>query len=257
MFKYKALHNQGKTESNLLNDMINHTKDWDSMMVKGSLTTSCHECSHMASAEIRNSDIVFEKNGQIYIPQPEKTNEFFGEKHNGFYLFNDLAYKCLEPNIRKSDAAEYVHSQLRGFRYKTYITGQTAWDDQPLYIFDEWNAYIAGAECSVEIGKKGIMQNKGTDVSSGPMEFLIYSCALVLAIKKKDPEYFNKQVDFMQFFNYQYKRAVAASTASSEIFPWDGTKKLLNDWNSSLCKEYRDLFDKDFEPINPKDIEGI
>lgn len=257
MFKYIQIHSQAKTQSDLLNDMINHTKDWESMMVRGSLTTSCHECSHMASAEIRNKNIKFEKISGSYMPQPIIDEGYFGEKHNGFYLFNNLAYKCLEPNIRKSDAAQYVHSQLKGFRYKTYITGQTAWDDQPLYIVDEWNAYIAGAECAIEVGKKGITQNKGTDISSGPMEFLIYSCALILAIKKKDPEYFNRQVDFMQFFNHQYKRAVAASSGASEIFPWDGTKKLLDAWNSPICKEYRDLLQEDFKPITPEDVEGI
>ena len=236
MFTYKALHQAGKTQSDLLNDMINNTKDWEQMMVRGSLTSSCHECSHMASAEIRNKERV---------------------KSNAFYLFNDKAYKCTEPNLRKSDAAQYIHSQLRYSRFKTYITGQTAWDDQPLYIMDEWNAYIAGAECAIEISKKGINQNKGTDISFGPIEFLIYSCGLILAIKKKDPRFFEKELDFMGFVRYQRDRALSAATEANSIYPWNATAKLLDLWNGPICKEYRDLFPDEPFVITPQDVEGI
>jgi len=235
MFTYKEIHKNGKTQSSLLNDMINHTRGWEQMMVRGSMSSSCHECSHAASAEIRNKEKV---------------------KSNGFYLFNDLAYVCPEPKIRKSDAASFIHSQLRGPRYKTYITGQTAWDDQPLYIMDEWNAYIAGAECAVEIGKKGIMENKGTDISSGPIEFLIYSCGLLLAIQKKNPQFFEEQADFMEFFNYQYKRSITAAESASALFPWDSTTKLIEQWNGPICQEYRALLNTDTK-ITPPDVEGI
>jgi hypothetical protein len=246
--EFSTVHNECQTKSKLLNDTANHTKGWRTMMDR-SLSTSRHEVGHLLSADIRNN----------VLKNPVKSPK------NGFYLGNNKFYICTEPKIRKSHVAPYVHSQLRGFRFKTYITGQTAWDDTALYVFDEWNQYCLGTECAIELNSLGDTSNKGTDISSGPVEFLVYSMSLVLAVKDKDPDYFNREPDFLPFCSYQAARALKLSREANMIYPWDATTNYLKAWDSDMCKEYRAMLTlpgpnpnppnpNPKKPLNPEDF---
>lgn len=256
----KPLHNECQTKSKLLNDMANHTYNWRQMWVSNSMTTSCHECSHAVSADLRNDKLVAgEAFGEtLWQPDTNHKKPFTGPNENGFYLFDNKAFKCKEPKVRKSHAAEYVPNTLRGFRFNTYITGQTAWDDTPLYIFDEWSAYIAGSSCAIELAEMGDMSPRGTDISSGPVEFLMYSMGLVLAVEKRDKDYFTREPNFLPFCSYQAARALKTAEKCNEYFPWDATKKYLDLWNSDTCKAYREILGETPtptpKPLNPEDF---
>lgn len=248
------INNDGNTKSKILNDCINHTNYWRQMSDRN-LSTFVHECSHAVHADIRNDKvkIIKTKVGYLPIPDPDFNRPKMGVGENGFYMLNNKAYKCKEPPIKKSQVAPYVHSQLRGFRFKTYITGQTAWDNQPLYVLDEWSAYLNGTECAIELASMNDMANKGTDISSGPVEFLMYSMGLVMAVRKLSPKWFDEEPDFMKFCSYQATRAVKLATEANKIFPWDTTSKYLDAWEGPICKEYRDLLG-DFKPLNLEDF---
>ena len=115
-----------------------------------------------------------------------------GAKANGFYLLKDRAFIIPEPKIKKSHAASYIPSSLRGFRYSTYVSGQSAWDNEPLYLFDEWVAYINGGKVGVARHKAGLYKTQGgwtTGVVDGALEFTPYAIGLVMAVEKGDPSY--------------------------------------------------------------------
>lgn len=89
-------------------------------------TTTIHECSHGINADLRNK----------FYP---------GKRENCFYLLNDEYAHFPEPNWRKREVIPYIPDEYRrGTLYSTYVSGSN-WDDRPLYLWDEWTAYVNGA----------------------------------------------------------------------------------------------------------------
>jgi hypothetical protein len=251
---YPKIHNDANTEFSVYNECVNHCKKYEDYLVRGSLSTSSHEINHKISSDLRmmknsysffvspeDEDIIINENLQ---PKESMRGRSFGSgKRNGFYLGNDIAILLEEPNIRKSQVAEFILPQFRKSRFNTYITGQTAWDDTPLYICDEWNAYIWGTECAVELGKKGNQQNKGTDISMGPIEFMIYVLGMCLTIKKYDPDYLDE--NFMEFINFQVERSMKSVNECLKYFDWAETRQLLVEFDSPEATIYKDLLSKE------------
>jgi hypothetical protein len=130
-----------------------------------------------------------------------------GTKINGFYVLDGRAVIIEEPNMRKSRVAEFVPQNLRSYRYPTYITGQRAWDDTPLYIYDEWSAYVLGGMTNVDDVKNGVYKGGWTDGVSGCIGFSIYAVATCMAIEKYDPNYWENNRQFRNFTIWQLKRA--------------------------------------------------
>jgi hypothetical protein len=152
--------------------------------------TAAHETSHGIHAHLRN-----------YIaPQP------IG--YNAFYVLGNKAAIVEEPDMRKSDIKAHVASVLRGPRYQLYLEQQIAWDDSPLYIFDEWNAYVNGAAVGVGQVEAGLYDGQWTDAVMGPLEFTVYALATASAIKAKDPSYYNSNMQFRCFTAFNIKRAM-------------------------------------------------
>jgi hypothetical protein len=198
-------------------------------MVGQDIATSTHECSHSASSEIRNGTT---------------------GKNNGFYCFKDRAVIFSEPKTVKSKAAEFIPQELRGSRFSTYITGQTAWEGEPLYIFDEWNAYINGMEVLKE---KIYSEYQNMDFTCGPVEFMMYGMGLVLAIQKYDPEYFKREPNFLPFVQFQVDRSLQAESLQKD-YPWDKTKFYLNKWPT--CKDYLSILGQ-VNPISRDDFDMV
>ncbi len=149
-----------------LTDIANHLPSsygnqyWDADPI-----TAGHETSHGIHAHLR-----------VYVHQGS-------ERVNAFYVLGDKAAYVVEPGIRKSAIAAHVPASLRGSRYALYITGQVAWDDTPLYIWDEWNAYVNGAEVGVDMATSGLWTRGWRDAVMGPIEFNVYALATAMAVK--------------------------------------------------------------------------
>ena len=101
-------------ENSVLGDILSHSRGAPFGDGSGR-STNGHETTHGINSEIRNSH-----NSQ--------------GKVNGFYVLEGRGVVIEEPNMRKSRVAEFVPQSLRSYRYGTYITGQSAWDDTPLYL---------------------------------------------------------------------------------------------------------------------------
>ena len=154
------------------------------------LVTFGHETSHGIHAHLRN----YENNT--------------GAIANAFYVLGNKAAIVEEPNIRKSDIAPYVPQSLREFRYGTYVTGASSWDDRPLYIWDEWNAYVNGAEVGINRVSEGLWTEGWRD-QSGNFEFVVYAMALGHCVSENDPTFFADNEQFKAFLRWNTERAMA------------------------------------------------
>jgi hypothetical protein len=189
-----------------LTDIANHLpasygdQYWDDDPI-----TAGHETSHGIHAHLR-----------VYIYTGD-------ERVNAFYVLGDKAAYVVEPGIRKSAVAAQVPASLRGSRYSLYVTGQTAWDDTPLYLFDEWNAYVNGAEVGVDMATHGLWNRGWRDAVMGPIEFNVYALATAMAVKAGDPTYFASNTQFKEFLAWNLRRSMELFRAGRALpdFAWD------------------------------------
>jgi hypothetical protein len=143
-----------------------------------------------------------------------------GQRANGFYVLDDRAVLVVEPPIRKSQVAPFVPQALRGSRFGTYVTGQVAWDDRPLYIWDEWNAYVNGSEVAIDLFQRGLWNQGGRDAVSGQLEFTVYALALAMAVEQNAPEYFEQNAQFREFLAFNTQRAMDLFRAGTAMQPF-------------------------------------
>ncbi len=158
-----------------------------------------HETTHGINSHVRN-----------YL---NKT----GGKANGFYALDNRAVVIAEPNMYKNKVAAFIPQSLRGYRFSLYITGQTAWDDTPLYIVDEWVAYVNGGAVGVDLVNRGLFKDQPSDGVSGALEFTVYALGLALAIEKHDPSYLATNTQFREFFAWQTERAMKVFRAGKDM----------------------------------------
>ena len=180
----------GSAWGSALADIANHLpSSYGSTYDDADLVTFGHETSHGIHAHLRN----YENNT--------------GKRANAFYVLGDKAALVVEPAIYKSDVAAYVPSSLREFRFSTYVTGASAWDDTPLYLWDEWNAYVNGAEVGVTRVNEG-QWNDGWRDQSGNLEFVVYAIAVAMAVRDLDPQYFQNNEQFRAFLQWNTERSM-------------------------------------------------
>lgn len=198
-------HRVNATWGPVLTDIMNHevpgeNNDYDDLVTKG------HETSHGIHSYVRNS------------MRPSGT-----PRSNGFYVLENRAVLVAEPNIRKSQIAAYVPASLRESRFSSYITGQSDWDDTPLYVWDEWNAYVNGGATGVDIEEHGLWHAGWRDAVMGPLEFGVYALASGQAVKALDPAYFARETQFKEFlaFNLERTMTVYRKGAAMTSFRWD------------------------------------
>lgn len=220
-------------ENSIYADIINHCQRPDLQYTRD---TNAHESTHGINADIRN-----------YFNSKNRNNP----RVNAFYILGGKAVVVEEPHIRKRDAINYIPQSLRGSRYNLYIRGQNAWDDTPLYIMDEWSSYINGAEVSVEDSKSG--KNKQRyDAVKGALEFTVYSTAICMAVKDKDPQYWENNKQFKRFVLLQLKRSYNIFHEGIQIEQFQGynqTEYLNNLKKSPDANKMRQFLINEFQGI--------
>ncbi|MBL0217613.1 MAG: hypothetical protein IPQ07_27530 [Myxococcales bacterium] len=162
------------------------TQYWDASAI-----TAAHETSHGIHAHLRNYE------------------NHIGVRANAFYVLGNKAALVAEPAIRKQDIKARIPANLRGPRYQLYLVEQTAWDDTPLYVFDEWNAYLNGAEVGIDQVQHGLYTAGWTDAVMGPLEFSAYAIATAKTVSDLDPTYFAANLQFRRFTAWNLQRAMS------------------------------------------------
>lgn len=194
--------------------------------------TDVHETSHFISSALRKGRMGY----------------------NGFYILNDDAVIVKEPPTTIGEVAEYVPKNLRGMRYKLYFVDQRRyWDEQPLYIAEEWNCYTLGGMCAVD-DYNNKRELERTDAVAGMFEFMIYSTALAMCVEDKCPEYWEKNKQFREFIQYRMDTSSMIFAVGRKIpqFKSSSSDKLYQTYyNSDEGKEFQKFIDKYFTNEEP------
>ena len=171
--------------------------------------TNAHETAHGIHATYRN---LYKK--QLRIPV------------NAFYMLGGRIAVVKEPEFLIRHVAANIPQSVRGYRFPLYFVEQLRdWDDTPLYIFDEWTAYICGAECAVDDLEFNNIRDDA-DAVSGCMEFSIYAIATYLTAKTRVPEYLEAEPQFKSVIYYNLTRAEDAFYSGREEFRSTKQEKL-------------------------------
>lgn len=181
-------------------------------------STNVHETAHGIHSYLRN-----------------KYNASLGKRVNGFYVLQGRGVIVEEPNIRKSQINKFVPEILRSYRFDTYLQKQEAWDDTPLYIYDEWVAYVLGGRCNVDDVKQGNHKEGWKDGVSGCLGFSIYAIATAMAVHEHDPEYWENNKQFKDFTIWMLRESYETflSGRNMEEFRWQKQEDLLNNFLTS------------------------
>jgi hypothetical protein len=190
--------------------------------------TNVHETSHYISSELR----------QRHNPG-----------YNCFYILRSQAVVIKEPPTTINQIAPLVPPNLRGSRYKTYLIDQRRyWDESPLYILDEWNAYCLGGMCAIDDYQNKRKLEK-TDALAGMFEFMIYSTALAMCVKERCPEYWKINTQFKDFVGYRIDTVSRIFFINREIpqFKSISSDKLYQTWhNSDEGKSFQSFINDEF-----------
>jgi len=218
-------------ENSVYAGIINYSHD-PTLDIKNRMTCA-HETTHMINAGLRNS---LKK----------------GKNINVFYLPTGWACVIEEPNMRKSQVAQFIPSNVRGYRYSTYVTGATEWDNQPLYLVDEWSAYINGAMVGIDDVNNNRYTDGWTDGVSGCLELSLYCVALSMAIEEYDKEYWNNNDHFKSFMKWNLQRAYNTYIIGKDYpqFKWDKQEEFFRRFRESpSTKKMRDFITEHFDGI--------
>jgi hypothetical protein len=133
------------------------------------LVTWTHECTHGVSALAQN------RHRQ-------------GDRQT-IYLLDGRCVTLRHPRVTIGEVATLVPADLRTGRaagmFRNYMVDQrTYWDDQPLYLLEEWISYTHGA---IARRQAGITTRSDTEWRADVMEE--YVVAMLALARKRDPGY--------------------------------------------------------------------
>lgn len=196
----------GASWGTVLTDIVRHLpRSYGDTYYDSDHVTYGHETSHGIHSHIRN------------------TMNDTGSRANGFYLPGGRACLVREPSMRKSHVAAHIPSTLRWTRYSLYITGSSAWDDTPLYVWDEWNAYVNGAEVGIDRYDAGLWTSGWRGTVDGVIEFVVYGIAVGMAAAEREPGYFAREPNFLAFLAHELERSMALFRRGQviSVMRWD------------------------------------
>jgi hypothetical protein len=115
-----------------------------------------------------------------------------GQPYQGIYVLNDEAIYFWEPRITLADIAREIPHSMRGMSYNLYlIQQQRDWNNNPLYVLDEWQAYSNGSFVAIDLQ----MWQRFECSFRQCLEFLGYSLVMCKLVEERDPNYDSRQLN--------------------------------------------------------------
>jgi hypothetical protein len=230
-----------ESDGSIYADVVNHCKNFRSYLVGDETPSSVHEITHCINSDLRNgmigmSPAHFISGIDYSIGGPNDPIKYpvmqcrcgsplakSAGRINTFYVLENRYVQFDELTSRKKDCIAFIPKSLRADRYDVYVNGQEAWDDCPLYIFDEWVAYLNGAACVLEMYKKLNLKYRSYDFLFGPIEFITYGVATLMAAPSITPE-------LGQFAVWMIQETIRIYSEGKQYAPWkqaDDTYQIL------------------------------
>jgi hypothetical protein len=171
-----------------------------------------HETSHGIASQI-SIKYYNSKNGRVY----------------GLYALANRGIIIQEPPITLSQLATKIPTYLQGKSYYTYFHKQTRYfQNEPLYILDEWISYTNGSAVRAELNIK----NRGETVLQ-MVEFNTYALLLAKATNNQDPQFKN----FIIWNSIRVKKIYDANKVIGGIQSTDEYLKKLK-YVQKISKQY-------------------
>jgi hypothetical protein len=104
-----------------------------------------------------------------------------------FYCLRGRVARFRNPRVSITQVAMATPPALRGKIYNTYLGNPDklrVWDDDPLYIVHEWNAYTNGSQVRKELG-----WDRRGETLAYMAEMGVYVSVLISLTETKDPTY--------------------------------------------------------------------
>lgn len=221
-------------------DVANHCDDWSYYGGSSDMSTNAHEATHGINNQIRNAfrigySFVHHKLGKDSVIKPTLRDLTLGV--NGFYVLKNRAVTIPEPACKKHDIIPFIHAWFRKTRYSLYVAGQSDWDSCPLYIYDEWTAYINQAIVAEDLLAKGLYKDGNQDITYGAVEFVAYGLALCMAADKV-----NALSDLLrEFTRFQIRRAFNAYYVGRGKWPFGEDEIVAQLLDGTEGQTYRDF----------------
>lgn len=220
-------------ENSIYNTIINYSKEKPFGDQYGR-NTNAHETVHGINSYLRN-----------------KYFKELKQDVNGFYAGEGFGIILKNPKLTLRQVKNYIPNCVRGYRFNLYFEKQLVyWDDTPTYPIDEWSAYVAGAECSVDDFNNGIIYSEKCDSVSGTLEFSIYCVCLAKCIKEVDRKYWDENPQFKATIKFYLIKSERVFFQGKDIFPSKKQDILLNSLrNDEDAQDIRDFLMEEFDGI--------
>lgn len=149
----------------ILRDLYSRVEDPDYWRLKdkSDLVSWVHELNHGASFQSCTPD-----------------------KKHGVYLLGGRAIILTNPKVTIEQVARAVPRRDRGAIFSHYlVTQRRDWNSQPLYLLDEWTAYVHGAIAHDQLG----LGEERAETFAFAWEMERYCRTMTVVIEKLDPTY--------------------------------------------------------------------
>lgn len=139
-----------------------------------------------------------------------------GNESSAYYLLDDKYMTLADPQGLRGKVP-HVPRSLRGILYKLYLEQNSGSARVcPLYLFDEWTAYANDVTIALDQLAEGKPLNPFSPKATQPytagnvLEFTFYGCAVGLAVKKHDPQYYAGEAGqkLREFIAFNAKRSL-------------------------------------------------
>jgi hypothetical protein len=141
--------------------------------------TWAHETTHGINSRLRQQTY---STGSVLV---YKRMETLAQEKNALYVLNNRYAVILEPNTTIRQVSGLVPPSLRGGVYNLYLVQSTgSWNNQPLYLFDEWVSYSNGAAC-----RKDLEIQSRAETVQYMLEFNVYCICVAMATNSTDNQF--------------------------------------------------------------------
>ena len=187
-------------------DIMTHTPPKERYLSDVS-STQAHESLHGMHSIMRNIT-------------KEKDAFFFYQGGKGIYI--------AEPIENLRDVKNHIGAsfrQLAASRYKLYLIDQAVSWTNTLYIFDEWNGYVATTRSAVESFRSGKWEASGnSDPIEGIADFMYFCSAAIVSIKNVDPNYLANNSQFKAGYAMIMEESVRWVNEAKKEAIWKNSK---------------------------------
>lgn len=225
---YKPIRNSNNIElGSVLNDIESHMPEKHIYRDNDKITWG-HETTHGINSNLR---LEFSKTSVVLSDNTIKEIKYLGgminDIHgkpvfksfagiNAFYLTNDKIIVLNEPNTTVAEIAKNVPQSLKGGVYNLYLINQAKyWNDTPLYIFDEWSAYVNGSLVRLDLSIK-----ERSETVLYMLEFNVYAICIPM-ITEVDEEVKN-------YLKWNIKRSMKIYQDSKKLGNYEKQDEYLN-----------------------------